>query len=314
MRICPITYQSIESGKYSQEGVKRLSPSLKFLNDLAFTKEEQLREAAMRANKLSIQGVQPKLSAKLSIKKGEFELIDKGGTFILKPQNLIFKELPENEDLTMRLASTIGLNIPLHGLIYSKDGSLTYFIKRFDRYGKNKKYAVEDFAQLAGKTRDTKYNYSMEKVVKLLDLYCTFPAIEKSKLFKLTLFNYLVGNEDMHLKNFSIITQDDVVKMSPHYDLINTTIVMDNNAIDEIALPLNGRKKKLTKKLFVDYFGGEILGLNSRIISQTLKTIYEAKRIWTKTISISFLSKDMKSKYLDLLEKRWNILYDIATH
>jgi len=310
MKICPITYQSIESGKYSLEGVRLLSPYLKFLNDLEYTKEEQLREAALRASKLSIQGVQPKLSAKLSIKNNRFELTDRGGTFILKPQNMFFKELPENEDLTMRLASIIGLNIPLHGLIYSKDESLTYFIKRFDRYGKNKKYAVEDFAQLAGKTRDTKYNYSMEKIVKLLDKYCTFPAVEKVKLFKLTTFNYLVGNEDMHLKNFSVITKDGVVALSPHYDLINTTIIINGNNTEEIALPIDDRKNNLTEKLLFNYFGEEVLGLNKKIISQIRNTIYEAKEEWLKTISVSFLSENMKSKYVDLLQKRWKVFFD----
>lgn len=308
MKICPITYKSIESGKYSREGIKLLSPYLNSLNDLNYTKEEQLQEAALRASKLSIQGVQPKLSAKLSIKNSGFELFDRGGTFILKPQNFLFQELPENEDLTMRLAVLISLNIPLHGLIYSKDESLTYFIKRFDRYGKNKKYAVEDFAQLAGKTRDTKYNYSMEKVAKLLDKYCTFPAVEKAKLFKLTIFNYLVGNEDMHLKNFSLITKEKIIALSPHYDLINTSIVV-NNPPEEIALPIDGRKNKLTGKLLIDYFGKEVLELNSKIISQALDIIYKSKNKWLETISVSFLSDIMKSKYVDLLETRWKVLF-----
>jgi len=308
MKICSITYKSIDSGKYSKEGMKLLSPNLNSLNDLNYTKEEQLQEAALRTNKLSIQGVQPKLSAKLSIKNSGFELFDKGGTFILKPQNFLFPELPENEDLTMRLAAEIGLTIPIHGLIYSKDESLTYFIKRFDRYGKNKKYSVEDFAQLSGKIRDTKYSYSMEKVAALLDKYCTFPAIEKAKLFKLTIFNYLIGNEDMHLKNFSLITKKKITTLSPHYDLLNTSIAVKTPK-EEIALPIDGRKNKLTKKLIIDYFGKEILGLNSTIISQSLSTIYETTNKWMETISISFLSEKMKQKYINLLKTRWKIIF-----
>lgn len=119
------------------------------------------------------------------------------------------------------------------GLIYSKEHSLTYFIKRFDRKGQKDKVAIEDFAQLAGLSRDTKYNYSMEKLVKLLDDYCTFPAIEKAKLFKLVLFNYLIGNEDMHLKNYSIIIHNGKVELSPAYDLLNTSIVLKGD-IEEI--------------------------------------------------------------------------------
>jgi serine/threonine-protein kinase HipA len=307
--ICPITYKETINKIYSKEGLKLLSKNLTSLNYLNYTKEEQLREAASRATKLSIQGVQPKLSAKLSIKNSTFELVNNGGTFILKPQNFLFPQLPENEDLTMRLAAEIGLDIPLHGLIYSKDMSLTFFIKRFDRYGKNKKIAVEDFAQLAGKSRDTKYNYSMEKLVKIIDEYCTFPVIEKIKLFRLTLFNFLIGNEDMHLKNFSLITKNGKVELSPHYDLINTSIAI-NNISEEIALPIGGRKNKLNKELLVDYFGKEILKINDKMVRQNLHMIKNTKTKWEKLISVSFLNDEMKEKYFDLLNSRWKRLFN----
>lgn len=308
MNICPITYQQIQSGKYSKEGIKLLSRNLTSLKDLDYTKEEQLQEAAARATKLSIQGVQPKLSAKINVKKSAFELIDKGGTFILKPQNFMFPQLPENEDLTMRLASEIELEIPLHGMIYSKDNSLTYFIKRFDRFGKNKKIAVEDFAQLAGKNRDTKYNYSMEKLVKIIDEFCTFPAIEKVKIFKLTLFNFLIGNEDMHLKNFSLIINNGKIELSPHYDLINTTIAI-KNTIEEIALPINGKKNKIIKNDIIEYYGIETLNLNRKIIDQILELIFQVKKHWQHLIEISFLSENMKEKYLILLNQRLERIY-----
>lgn len=309
MNICPITYKQITNGKYSEEGLKLLSKNLITLNDLDYTREELLQESSERATKLSIQGIQPKLSAKLNVKNSRFQLVDIGGTFILKPQNFLFTQLPENEDLTMRLASTIGLNIPLHGLIYSKDNSLTYFIKRFDRYGKNKKVAVEDFAQLAGKNRDTKYNYSMEKLVKIIDKYCTFPAIEKVKLFKLTIFNFLVGNEDMHLKNFSLIIKDGKKEFSPFYDLINTSITV-KNVVEEIALLIDGKKNNLSKKILVEYFGKEVLCLNQKTIAQILDIFFYKKNNWQTWIEISFLSEEMKEKYLFLLNKRWKRIFN----
>lgn len=201
----------------------------------------ELREEALaRVGKMSIQGVQPKLSAKLKIKNNCFEIVDQGGHFILKPQNEYYPELPENEALTMSLAAHIGIEIPAHGLVYSKDGSMTYFIKRFDRTGHNK-LAVEDFAQLSQHDRATKYNSSMEKVAKIIAQYCSFPKIEWVNLFKLTLFNFLIGNEDMHLKNFSLITRGPKVSLSPAYDLLNTTIAQ-RHAQEEIALPINGKK------------------------------------------------------------------------
>ena len=180
MNRCPITYYDCGLNIYSEKGLKSLSPALKKLAPLNLTAEELREEAMMRACKMSIQGIQPKLSAILNIKEGFFKIVDQNGKYILKPQHPFFPDLPQNEDLTMRLALTIGIEVPLHGLIWSKDNSLTYFIKRFDRKGQHERIAVEDFSQLAGLGRDTKYNYSMEKLVRLIDRYCTFPVIEKA--------------------------------------------------------------------------------------------------------------------------------------
>src|SRR3990170_7040757 len=303
MNICPITYQPCGDARYSNKGLKLLSRNLVHLNDLALTQEEQLREAAVRAAKMSIQGVQPKLSARLNVKDGIFDIVDRNGEYILKPQNNFYPELPENESLTMKLADMIDIEVPLSGMIYSSDRKLTYFIKRFDRYGKSKKLSIEDFAQLAGKSRETKYDYSMEKVINLIDTFSTFPAIEKVKLFRLTIFNFLIGNEDMHLKNFSIITRDNKIELSPAYDLLNTTILLPNEP-EEIALPLAGKKRNLSSKILIDYFGKERLNLNDRVISQVLDKIKSAFDDWEELIKISFLSPQMKEKYFGLLKNR----------
>lgn len=303
MNICPITYQPCGDKKYSEKGLKQLSRNISQLKALPLTQEEQLREAAIRADKMSIQGVQPKLSAKLNIKDELFIIVDRGGEYILKPQNSFYPELPENESLTMKLAETIGIEIPLSGMIYSVDGRLTYFIKRFDRYGRNKKLSLEDFAQLAGKSRETKYDYSMEKLVILIDSFCTFPVIEKVKLFRLTIFNFLIGNEDMHLKNFSLITRDNKVELSPAYDLLNTTIAVSRTK-EEIALPMAGKKRNLTAKILIDYFAKERMKLNDTIISQVLNKINAEFNNWGKLINVSFLSNDMKAKYFELLHQR----------
>ena len=303
MNICPITYQPCGDKKYSDNGLKLLSRNLTQLKDLPLTQEEQLREAAIRADKMSIQGVQPKLSAKLNVKDEVFDIVDRGGEYILKPQNNFYPELPENESLTMKLAELIGVEVPLSGMIYSSDGKFTYFIKRFDRYGRNKKLSLEDFAQLAGKSRETKYDYSMEKLITLIDTFCTFPAIEKVKLFRLSIFNFLIGNEDMHLKNFSLITRDNKVELSPAYDLLNTTIVVPKSQ-EEIALPLAGKKRNLSTKILIDYFAKERLKLNQTIISQVFNRINTEWNNWEKLIKISFLSNEMKEKYFELMKKR----------
>lgn len=307
MNVCPITYQTIEPHqKYSIAGLHKLAKQLHDLKDLPFSAEQQRIEAAKRAQKMSIQGVQPKLSAKLNIKEQTFIITDINGQYILKPQHQLYPQLPENEDLSMRLAAIIGIEVPLHGLVYASDKSLTYFIKRFDRTNKTK-IAIEDFAQLAGATRETKYNFSMEHLIPIIEKYCTFPLLEKRKLLQRTLFNFLIGNEDMHLKNFSLITRENKVEFAPAYDFVNSSLAIGNSA-EEIALTLHGKKNNLNKRDFINYFAYEKLELRENIVNKLFEEISVTLPKWEQLINISFLSEKLKKEYLLLLDKRRRIL------
>lgn len=308
---CPISFQILpnsddnrEARKYSNEGLKQLSPRLTDLHLFPYSAEAQRQEAALRMQKMSIQGVQPKLSARLNIAKKTFELMDIGGTFILKPQHAIFAQMPENEALTMRLAKVAKIETPTHGMVCSQDDSLTYFIQRFDRMAHGKKLAVEDFAQLLGFSRETKYQSSMEQCVNVIDSFCSFPSIEKKELFKRVIFNFLIGNEDAHLKNFSLISRKGVIELSPAYDLVNSTILLRGANIEEIALPIAGKKRKLTYAILIDYFGKERLSLNETTIQSVLKNFENSFPLWRNLIETSFLTDDLKEKYLDLVKKR----------
>ncbi|MCK5170373.1 MAG: HipA domain-containing protein [Bacteroidales bacterium] len=306
MSKCPITYETCES-KYSPNGLKLLSRNLSDLKDIEYSAEEQRHEAAVRATRMSIQGVQPKLSAILNIQQSKLEIVDIKGKYIIKPQHHIYPQLPENEDLTMKMAAKCGINTPIHGMVYSKDGTLSYFIKRYDRIGRNDKLHVEDFAQLAGEKRETKYDYSVEKLIKLIEDHCTFPLMEKIKLYKRFLFNFLVGNEDMHLKNYSLITQNDKIELCPAYDFLNSSIVLGKN-IEESALTLKGKKKNLTKNILIDYLGSERLNLNTVVINNTLNDLRNATSVWYDLIDISFLDQSLKDTFKELLENRINLL------
>ena len=303
MNRCPITYELCGTDRYSAKGLRMMAPKLTHLNDLPYTAAELRQEAVNRAKKLSIQGVQPKLSAAISIVDQEFKIVDQFGTYIVKPQNDLFPELPENEDVTMRMAKVFGLEVPFHGMLYGEDGSLSYFIKRFDRYGKGKKLATEDFAQLTGNTRDTKYRFTMEKFVPVIDEYCSFPAIEKADFFKRVLFCYVTGNEDMHLKNFSLITKNHKTTLTPVYDYLNSTIAIKNPE-EQIALTLRGKKSNLKTSDFIEYYAKERLLLNEKTIATTLQQLKKATPKWKELLEISFLSDDMKEKYLNLLGTR----------
>lgn len=190
---------------------------------------------------------------------------------------------------------------------YANFHLISYFIKRFDRKGQKDKIQVEDFAQLAGMSRYTKYNYTIEKLVKLIDNFCTFPAIEKGKHFERIIFNYLIGNEDMHLKNFSVIVQDGKVELAPGYDFLNASIVLKGD-IDEIALPLNGKMSKLDAYVLINYFGKERCGLTDKVIYRNLDEIKANLNHWFDLIDNSFLSSEMKEKYRLLMQKRLKAL------
>lgn len=308
MNRCPITYEEC-SGLYSEKGLRKLSRSLTGLKPLPYTAAEQIRAAAARASKMSIQGVQPKLSAVLSPKDSEFRIVDIGGRFILKPQNPAFPQLPENEDLTMHMAEVAGINVPLHGMVYSIDGSLTYFIRRYDRIGHNKIHQ-EDFSQLMGLSRQSKYDTSMEKIAKTVERFCSFPAAEKIRLFRLTVFNYLTGNEDMHAKNFSLITRSGRVEFSPAYDLVNSTVAVKNPK-DEMALPLKCKRSRITRSLIVDYYGEEYLGIPEKTVRKVLDGLENCLPEWKRLAETSFLSDQMKDAYIRLLEKRAGIIFQI---
>lgn len=201
------------------------------------------------------------------------------------------------------MAKIYTIEVPIHGLVYSKDNSLSYFIKRFDRYGKDKKFQTEDFSQLTGNSRDTKYNYSMEKTVQVLNDYCTFPTVEKTDYFKRILFCFLTGNEDMHLKNFSLITRYGKTTLAPAYDFLNSSIAIKNPQ-EEMALSLKGKKSNFKNTDIINYFAKDRLELNNKTIDSVLKQMENNVTKWKELIEISFLSDDMKTKYQNLLESR----------
>lgn len=305
MKKCLFTYQEFDGeGDYSKEGLKGLHGKLSQLSIFPYDHKEQMDEVLSYHGKISIQGVQPKLSAKLSLKNHTFEITDVGGTYILKPQVQNYEQLPENEDLTMHLAKLTQLTVPWHGLLKAKDGSLVYAIKRFDRLGKGKKLLQEDFAQLIQATRETKYQADMERVAEVIHTYCTFPKLESPKLLKLLLFSFIIGNEDLHLKNFSLQTNlDRTVKLTPAYDLVNSTIIQPKST-EELALQLNGKKHGLTRKDFIDYYAMDCLGMNEKQAAKILADLLESAKKFHPMIEKSFLSDKMKQKYISLVNSR----------
>jgi serine/threonine-protein kinase HipA len=277
-------------------------PEISFNN-----KEIEALALELVKQKQGIPGVQKKLSLALekgSDKQQRLTIVGYlGGNYILKPPTNQYPFMPEIEDLTMHLASIAKIPVALHGLIPMQDGKLAYITKRFDRNG-NKKIAAEDLCQLSQKSTDDKYKSSSERVGKIIYQYTTTPGDEVLKFFELILFCFIVGNADMHLKNFSLITDDYTnITTAPNYDLLATRLLISaNEDREELALSINGKKSNLTKK---DFF---ILGKNQnipeKVIQNSIDSMSQLLPKWQQMIQNSFLSEVLILQFENLILER----------
>ena len=259
---------------------------------------------------ITVPGVQPKLS--MSLIEEARQNSDKrltvvgalGGNYIFKPPSHDYEEMPANEHVTMRIAEAYGINVVQSSLIRLKSGELSYITKRIDRTEDNEKIHMLDMFQIT--EAFDKYISSMEKVGKALESYSANPLLDKLFLFEIALFSYLTGNNDMHLKNFSMIQNKGKWTLAPSYDLLNVSIILPEDT-DELALTLGGKKRKLTRKSFETY--GRDLGLNDKQIDGAFKRFLKNRSKAFRLIEQSFLSEEMQNKYIALLNKRYNALY-----
>ncbi len=269
---------------------------------------EQMQELAQEivVRSVAVTGVQPKLSLTLEITSGDpkrsrFTIVGLWGSFILKPPTPEFPHLPENEDLTMHLSAVCKIPTADHTLIRLKSGELAYLTKRFDREN-GKKLALEDTCQLTETLTTDKYHSSMERVGKAISRYSMQPGIDASRFFELTLFSFLTGNADMHLKNFSLLTDsDNIIQLAPAYDLLSTKLAIPDDK-EEMALTLNGRKAKLARRDFDAL--AEHLKLSEKITTATYLRFTKLIPKCIEWIDISFLTTEDKQAYRELLLER----------
>lgn len=258
---------------------------------------------------VAITGVQPKLSLQMEKQKNQnprLTLVGLYGDYILKPQSDEYSELPENESVTMHLAGIFGIKTAKHSLIRLKSGELAYITKRFDRE-KGEKIAVEDFCQLSENLTEHKYRSSIEKVGKIAFQFAENKGFELQKLFELVVFCFLTGNADMHLKNFSLMKNKfGFYEFSPAYDLLSTVLVIAEDK-EETALTINGKKNKLKKNDFDTL--GKSFGINEKVLNMIYKKVEKTLPKWTDFIEKSFLSKEIKQKYLDLIFQKSQLFF-----
>jgi serine/threonine-protein kinase HipA len=263
---------------------------------------DKLAEQVIRSQ-TSLTGVQPKLSLNLNKHEGTSRLTIVGlwGDYIFKPQTEDYIQLPENEDLTMHLAEAAKISVVPHSLIRMADGELGYITKRIDRTKNGEKVDMEDMCQLTLHPTEYKYKGSHEQIAKAIMQYCDMPKLELANYMQLLLFCFVTGNNDMHLKNFSIYRPKNIYQLAPAYDLLNIAIA---NPIDkeDLALTLSGRKSKLQLKDFLK--AGESMGLEEKVITHLIGNMQKALPKWKMLIQSSFLTEEMKVKYEQLVTSR----------
>lgn len=309
---CLYCYQSLETfGDFHEKCAKRFfgtSEAPRLLHTLS-EMSELAKQVVERS--VAVPGVQPKLS--MSVFKDKTDSPENrltvvgalGGNYIFKPPSEHFPEMPENEHVTMRIAEAFGIKVVDSSLIRLQSGELSYITKRIDRTIKGEKIHMLDMFQIT--EAFDKYKSSMEKVGKALQRNSENTLLDLLSFFELTLFSFITGNNDMHLKNFSMIKSRLGWTLAPAYDLLNVRVANPEDK-EELALTLGGKKKKLTRTSFEQF--GEDLGLTPKQIQGVFNRFEKNKKKAIHWIDQSFLSDGMKVAYLDMIEERYKRLLD----
>lgn len=263
---------------------------------------DRLAEEVIRSQ-TSLTGVQPKLS--LNLDRDEvtprLTIVGLWGDYIFKPQTEAYPQLPENEDLTMHLAEAAKISVAPHSLIRLADGRLGYITKRIDRAAGGEKIDMEDMCQLTMHPTEYKYKGSYEQIAKTIARYSGIPKLDLVNYMQLLLFCFVTGNNDMHLKNFSMYRPAEDYQLTPGYDLLNVAVANPRDK-EEMALPLAGRKTKLRLDDFLK--AAATMGLEEKVVLRLIDSLRKAIPKWQALIAGSFLSEEMKDAYETLLLSR----------
>jgi len=258
---------------------------------------------------ITVPGVQAKISMS-NIKEANRGSIQRltivgalGGHYILKPPSYEFPEMPANEHLTMKAAREFGIKVVPSSLVRLASGELAYITKRIDRNEKDEKIHMLDMFQIT--EAFDKYRSSMEKIGKAIIMYSANTLLDAIRYFELTLFCFVTGNNDMHLKNFSMIEGSSGWLLSPAYDLLNVAILNPNDN-EEIALTLEGKKRRLKHQDFQKL--GQSLGMTPLQIKRAFGRISENQSKLFELIEKSFLSNEMKENYKKHVKSRYSQL------
>jgi len=252
--------------------------------------------------KKSVTGVQKKLSLILKNNK-KVTLANPNLEYIIKPNTKEFPYIAEAEFLNMQLANLVGIKTPPYNIVKLESKISAFIIRRMDRVN-NKKIHMEDFAQLSNRGTEYKYESSCERCIKTIDKYSSIPELDKVEFIYRLLFCFLTLNSDMHLKNYSFI-EDKYNTLSPAYDLLPVNLIYPSD-VDEVALPLNGKKRNLIHKDFMTL--SKYINNGEKVINNLINKLLSFKLDIITYINNSLLKEEDKKKYIDMFNNRCNRL------
>jgi len=302
---CLICYEKSDN-TYHDECMIRVFG--KKINPTVDVDEEILESLAKNQlnQKLALSGVQKKLSLELKDEQGKqsrMTVTDLWGRFIFKPRGTP-PHLPENEHLSLKLAESFKIQVEMGALIPTSTGDLGFVARRFDRNEFHHEFHQEDFCQIMDKSTLKKYNASLEQVGKILKNESDFPGDNLYRLYEMTVFNFLIGNVDAHLKNITLIyeNQEGAKKiLSPGYDIISTDLyIKDDN--EESALAINGKKNQLTEQDFLVL--AKSFGIGEKIHSRLIERFRKHLLVWDELIEKSFLEDRKKGEFKALIRRK----------
>lgn len=325
MRLCLCCGKKIEETADEKEKIscwhKKCSKKFfgtKELPDIDLS-EELLHRIAIESTRkgYTVPGVQKKLSLHLSNEnkkeKPRLTLVNYPTGYILKPQTEEYPALPEAEYLVMSMAKIVGIQTVPFALI-KQGNNLAYITKRIDRraIGKNiKMLAMEDFCQLDGRLTQDKYKGSYERCGKIISRYSIRPGLDMTELFIRVVFSYIIGNSDMHLKNFSLIETGENSQeyvLSEAYDMLPVNIILPTDK-EQFALTLNGKKRNATKNDFLKF--ADKCDIDRKVAINLIKSIMKKKNTLIRLCRESFMPDEMKEQLQELILQRISLFSNI---
>lgn len=272
--------------------------------DYELSKIEELAKQNI-TQRVIVTGVQPKLSLGFTGEEEKNRLTIVGalnGKYILKPPFEAYPQMPEIETLSMLLTQACGIDTVPFLLIPMKSGELAYLTRRIDRSTKDEKYPMEDACQFTERLTEHKYRGSYEQIAKGIITYAQNPLLEVVKFYQQVIVSFLIGNNDMHLKNFSLIAfKENQYQLAPAYDMVAVKLLIPDD-LDELALNLNGKKRKLKREDFNEAMAKA--QFPEKAIENLWNRIEKGMQNWAQLINNSFLSDELKRLLLELIKKR----------